>query len=81
MKEHGTNRLLDEFIGEIREKASDWPELLEIFENCYQNTLNTTVHQMADGTTHVITGDIPAMWLRDSAAQLRPYIFPAKKNR
>ncbi len=81
MKEHGANRLLDEFIGEIREKASDWPELLEIFENCYQNTLNTTVHQMADGTTHVITGDIPAMWLRDSAAQLRPYIFPAKKNR
>lgn len=81
MKKYEANILLEDFIKEIREKASDWPELMEIFENCYQNTLDTTVCQMENGTTHVITGDIPAMWLRDSAAQLRPYIFPAKKSR
>ena len=53
---------------------------MDLFVNCYTNTLNTTVKRMDNNMTHVITGDIPAMWLRDSAAQLRPYIFLAKEN-
>ncbi|MDQ6419740.1 extracellular solute-binding protein [Paenibacillus sp. LHD-117] len=48
-----------------------------MFENCYINTLQTTIERKEDGTTFVITGDIPAMWLRDSAAQVRPYLVPA----
>ena len=53
---------------------------MDIFQSCYTNTLDTTVKQMEDNTTHVITGDIPAMWLRDSAAQLHPYLFLAKED-
>ncbi|WP_234992932.1 MULTISPECIES: glycoside hydrolase family 125 protein [unclassified Paenibacillus] len=45
-----------------------------IFDHCFGNTLNTTIQRMPDGTTFVITGDIPAMWLRDSAAQVRPFL-------
>src|SRR5690625_2111189 len=39
-----------------------------------RNTAETTVNVEEDGTTFVITGDIPAMWLRDSAAQLTPLL-------
>ncbi|AXK46242.1 glycoside hydrolase family 125 protein [Brachybacterium saurashtrense] len=39
-----------------------------------RNTAETTVSVEEDGTTFVITGDIPAMWLRDSAAQLTPLL-------
>ncbi len=50
------------------------PKLLPLFRQCYLNTLQTTVQLDDDGTTFVITGDIPAMWLRDSTAQIRPYM-------
>jgi meiotically up-regulated gene 157 (Mug157) protein len=56
------------------------PELVPLFEQCYRNTLDTTVERMADGTTFVITGDIPAMWLRDSSAQIRPYVKFASQD-
>lgn len=71
---------MDDFLNTLRTRAKDCPELMDLFVNCYTNTLNTTVKRMDNNMTHVITGDIPAMWLRDSAAQLRPYIFLAKEN-
>jgi hypothetical protein len=52
-------------------------ELGWLFENCFPNTLDTTVfHQVKNGVpdTYVITGDIDAMWLRDSSAQVWPYL-------
>jgi meiotically up-regulated gene 157 (Mug157) protein len=57
-------------------------ELGWLFENCFPNTLDTTVDfEMANGKpdTYVITGDIDAMWLRDSTAQVWPYL-PLTKN-
>lgn len=51
-----------------------------MFRRCLTNTLDTTVRRQSDGTTHVITGDIPAMWLRDSTAQLRPYLLLARED-
>lgn len=52
-------------------------KLATLFDNCYPNTLDTTVFpNIVDGRpdTFVITGDIDAMWLRDSAAQVEPYL-------
>jgi len=52
-------------------------ELSWLFENCFPNTLDTTItHKIIDGKpdTFVITGDINAMWLRDSSAQVWPYL-------
>ena len=71
---------MEDFLRQVGQKAKDCPELMEVFVNCYTNTLQTTVREMGDGTVHVITGDIPAMWLRDSAAQVRPYLFCARGN-
>ncbi|MGP1463544.1 glycoside hydrolase family 125 protein [Tannerella sp.] len=59
------------------------PKLAWMFENCFPNTLDTTVHYRAiDGEddTFVYTGDIHAMWLRDSGAQVWPYVQFAKKD-
>ena len=54
--------------------------LAAMFRNCYTNTIETTVRPQADGTAFVITGDIGAMWLRDSTAQVRPYIAAARED-
>jgi len=65
----------------IKEKCQGVnPKWGEIFESCFANTLLTTVKKLEDGTTYVLTGDIPAMWLRDSVAQVRPYLVVAKED-
>lgn len=58
-------------------------ELVWLFNNCFPNTLDTTVsHTIKNGKpdTYVITGDIDAMWLRDSTAQVWPYLPFMKKD-
>lgn len=71
---------LQTMIERIRQNLPDQPKLVSMFENCFTNTLLTTIQQKDDGTTFVITGDIPAMWLRDSAAQVRPYLILAQED-
>ena len=63
-----------------RKLTSLEPRLIPLFYACFPNTLATTVQFLEDGTTFVITGDIPAMWLRDSSAQVRPYCALAAQN-
>ena len=69
-------------IVRIGEQIAD-PQLRLIFSNCLPNTLDTTV---APGSyegkpdTFVITGDIDAMWLRDSSAQVWPYLPFCKQD-
>ena len=59
-------------------------KLAWMFENCFPNTLDTTVRYRKDDNgkddTVVYTGDIHAMWLRDSGAQVWPYLQLANKD-
>lgn len=59
-------------------------KLAWMFENCFPNTIDTTIHYRKgeDGKndTFVYTGDIHAMWLRDSGAQVWPYVQLANED-
>ena len=74
---------VEALIAEIKKGIKD-EELGWMFENCFPNTLDTTVFfEMKDGKpdTYVITGDIDAMWLRDSSAQVNPYLPLCKDDK
>ena len=49
-------------------------KLAKLYENCYASTVKTALVPKEDGTIFVLTGDIPAMWLRDSSAQVNHYV-------
>lgn len=71
-----TSKAVEETISQIKGDIAD-AELAWMFENCFPNTLDTTVEfSMKNGKpdTFIITGDIHAMWLRDSSAQVWPYL-------
>ncbi len=55
------------------------PKLWQMFQNCFPNTLDTTVFPSGE-RTFVITGDIDAMWLRDSGAQVWTYMPYIKED-
>ncbi|WP_375436101.1 glycoside hydrolase family 125 protein [uncultured Hymenobacter sp.] len=70
------SRFVEAAITEFQKKVKD-PELGWLFNNCFPSTLDTTVtyaNQQGRPDTYVITGDIDAMWLRDSSAQVWPYL-------
>ena len=60
----------------VSEQLGD-PAAGRMFARLMLNTWQTTMTRRGDGTIFVITGDIPAMWLRDSSAQLRPFVLLA----
>jgi meiotically up-regulated gene 157 (Mug157) protein len=69
------------FMAEIEAKCgtahADWALN---FKSAFANTLETAIKYHEDGSTYVLTGDIPAMWLRDSVAQVRPYLVLAREH-
>jgi meiotically up-regulated gene 157 (Mug157) protein len=75
-KRNFTSEAVEKAIKEFQANVKQ-PELAWLFENCFPNTLDTTVHHTTINgrpDTYVITGDIDAMWLRDSSAQVWPYL-------
>lgn len=74
---------IEKKIQEVRGKLTN-PKLVRMFENCFPNTIDTTVHFRKDSEgkndTFVYTGDIHAMWLRDSGAQVWPYVALASSD-
>jgi meiotically up-regulated gene 157 (Mug157) protein len=77
-KSAAVEKTIDRVTAAIGNKELAW-----MFGNCFPNTLDTTVDfETADGRpdTYVITGDIDAMWLRDSSAQVWPYLPLLKED-
>ena len=64
----------------VADALPQFSRLPKVFADTFSNTYTTTLQQQDDGSIFVITGDIPAMWLRDSAAQVRVYLPLAKTD-
>ncbi|SKB54466.1 hypothetical protein SAMN05660841_01127 [Sphingobacterium nematocida] len=81
-KRHFSSQVIEDVIKEFQKNVKN-PELGWLFNNCFPNTLDTTIYDESTASkklTYVITGDIDAMWLRDSSAQVCPYIPFMKKD-
>ena len=78
-----TSQAVEKKIEEIAALLTN-PKLRWMFINCFPNTLDTTVYYRDDEDgqedTFVYTGDIHAMWLRDSGAQVWPYVQLANED-
>ena len=73
------SQAVEQQIAHIKQLLTN-ARLAWMFENCFPNTLDTTVHFDGKDDTFVYTGDIHAMWLRDSGAQVWPYVQLANKD-
>ncbi|MET4783125.1 glycoside hydrolase family 125 protein [Glaciihabitans sp. UYNi722] len=69
-------RISDDLVTRVNEYVRERmpASVAEVFANCFSDTLSTTLSEVEDGSLFMVTGDIPAMWLRDSTAQLTPYL-------
>ena len=65
--EEATQPVYEKLLGMGKQKLAD------MYRKCFRSTWDTTL-QRSDGTVFLVTGDIPAMWLRDSSAQVYHYV-------
>jgi len=73
-KQQQLNQVIEEIARKIADKFSDNKNLYQTFLNCYESTAKTTTKFLNNGEAFVFTGDIEAMWLRDSSAQVVHYL-------
>ncbi|MGB8965659.1 MAG: glycoside hydrolase family 125 protein [Candidatus Cybelea sp.] len=67
----------------IEQAAADYRSTNERLEEMFRAALLDTsrlAQYAPDGTAYIMTGDIPAEWLRDASAQARPYLYFAKDD-
>ena len=72
--------IVKELIDQVNESDDLSPEIKKIFAKAINNTFTTTMKETEKGDVFVITGDIEAMWLRDSSGQIRPLFYLASKE-
>jgi len=70
----GSFDAVEETIRKVKGAFSPDSRIPEVFRRCIQDTLQKTIRILDDGSVFVLTGDIPAMWLRDSACQLHLFV-------
>ncbi len=73
-KQRQLNQAVDEIAAKITDRFRDNEKLSQMFQNCYGSTAKTTTKFLENGEAFVFTGDIAAMWLRDSSAQVVHYL-------
>jgi hypothetical protein len=78
------NDYIEHVIEDVSSLIKD-QNIERMFRQCFPNTLDTTVYYSEDeetgeNDTFVVTGDIPALWLRDSTNQVWPYLRYVKED-
>ncbi len=69
---------LRQLCADVERDLAGEPAVVGLFRSAFVYTWKNAMHRIPGGYEFVDTGDIPAMWLRDSTAQLRPYLLAAK---